>query len=134
MNVESSTHRCSSNERAEAFLAARELLLRLQEDYSAAYQKFRWADPSPFNWALDHFDVLARNSSSVALQIVDSDGRERACTFEDQRRASNQAAQFWVSKSTCSGDQLIVASPNCELLALDFPECRESRPRKFARS
>src|SRR5690242_18979289 len=43
---------------AEPFIAARDLLLRLRDDYDAAVQEVRWPVMDRFNWALDYFDHL----------------------------------------------------------------------------
>jgi acetyl-CoA synthetase len=43
----------------KAFLEARDLLLRLREDYDAACREFRWPVLDRFNWALDDFVAMA---------------------------------------------------------------------------
>nr|MBA3249610.1 hypothetical protein [Geodermatophilaceae bacterium] len=40
------------------FLAARDFLLSVREDYDRAVAEFRWPELTEFNWALDHFDAL----------------------------------------------------------------------------
>src|SRR5689334_8424 len=57
----------------EAFLQARDLLLRHREDYTAAVQSFRWPQPTEFNWALDWFDAhlaTGERGARTALKIV----------------------------------------------------------------
>ena len=50
------------NQSQNSFHAARDLLLRLHGDPEAAYTQFRWPRPQHFNWALDHFDVMANGN------------------------------------------------------------------------
>ncbi|MBV9758571.1 MAG: AMP-binding protein [Alphaproteobacteria bacterium] len=62
---------------AEAFKAARDLLLANRTDYDAAVAAFRWPQLDRFNWALDWFDAeLARGESAnrPALKIVGDPG------------------------------------------------------------
>lgn len=51
----------------ERFRAARDTLLRHRCDYDAAVREFRWPELQAFNWALDHFDSLARGNDAPAL-------------------------------------------------------------------
>ena len=55
------------------FLAARDLLLALREDYDEAVARFRWPQVDRFNWAIDWFDgVLASGAlaDATALEII----------------------------------------------------------------
>ena len=52
------------------FRAARDLLIRHRTDYAAAMAEFCWPELPEFNWALDHFDDLARGNTRRALWIV----------------------------------------------------------------
>ena len=61
---------------AEAFVQARDFLLRHREDYDLAYREFRWPQLTEFNWALDYFDDHAQANHMPALWIVEEDGRE----------------------------------------------------------
>ncbi|MBV8262081.1 MAG: AMP-dependent synthetase, partial [Paraburkholderia sp.] len=56
---------------AQAFIDARDLLLRHRTDYARAYAEFAWPKLDTFNWALDYFDVMARGNDNPALWIVD---------------------------------------------------------------
>ena len=55
----------------DEFLTARDFLLRHREDRAAALRGFRWPHVEHFNWALDHFDAMARGNDRPALWIVD---------------------------------------------------------------
>ena len=54
----------------DAFIAARDFLLAHRTDYESAVRAFRWPALDTFNWALDHFDVMAERNDAPALWIV----------------------------------------------------------------
>ncbi|WP_282082457.1 isobutyrate:CoA ligase IbuL [Streptomyces tendae] len=76
----------------ELFRSARDFLLEHREDYTAAYEGFRWPRPDAFNWALDWFDVIADGNGRTALHIVEEDGREVRVSFAEMSARSNRAA------------------------------------------
>lgn len=96
----------------EAFLAAREFLFTLREDYETAYRDFRWPQLNKFNWALDYFDTFARGNIKPALWIVDENGPEVKLSFAEMSRRSNQVANFLRQQGVRRGDRLIVQLPN----------------------
>ncbi|TDU31915.1 acetyl-CoA synthetase [Panacagrimonas perspica] len=95
-----------------AYRAARDLLIRHREDYTAAMTDFRWPEMPEFNWALDHFDDLARGNKRAALRIVDESGTEVSRSFEELRVASDRAANFLRRLGVGRGDRLLVMLPN----------------------
>ena len=70
------------------YRAARDFLLAHRSDHDAAQAGFRWPQLAHFNWALDHFDDLARDNHSPALWIVADDGSGLAGDFEVPRQGS----------------------------------------------
>ena len=48
---------------SDEFIQARDFLIANRENYSVAYNEFRWPALEEFNWALDYFDVYARDRS-----------------------------------------------------------------------
>jgi len=76
----------------ELFRTARDFLLEHREDYTAAYEGFRWPRPEHFNWALDWFDVVAEGNGRTALHIVEEDGREVRVSFAEMSARSNRVA------------------------------------------
>jgi acetyl-CoA synthetase len=58
----------------ERFRRARDYLLGVRNDYIRAYREFSWPVFTEFNWALDWFDVIARDNPRPALWIVEEDG------------------------------------------------------------
>jgi acetyl-CoA synthetase len=96
----------------EAFLAARDLLLRHRAEYTAARDGFRWPALGRFNWARDHFDALGDHGDGPALRLVRPDGTETARTFAELRRRSNQVASGLLERGARRGDRLLVMLPN----------------------
>jgi acetyl-CoA synthetase len=77
---------------AAPFIAARDWLLAHRLDQPAAAAGFRWPALTRFNWALDHFDAMARGNAAPALWIVDEGGAEQRFSFEQLSRRSNALA------------------------------------------
>jgi len=59
---------------AADFLRARDFLLAHRTDCAAVRRDFRWPQLSQFNWALDHFDIMAAGNDHPALWIVEESG------------------------------------------------------------
>ena len=78
--------------RAAPFIAARELLFKHREDYARAYREFQWPKLDRFNWALDYFDVMARDNAHPALWLVDEDAGEIKLSFAELSERSNRIA------------------------------------------
>ena len=104
------------------FLAARDLLLKHREDYDTAYRTFEWPKLDRFNWALDHFDVMARGNDRTALWIVETDGAEHRVSFAQMAERSNRAANFLRGLGVRRGDRvLLMAEPGAGLLVVHPP-------------
>ena len=73
-----------------AFTQARDFLLTHRTDYATAYRDFRWPQLTEFNWALDHFDAMARGNQATALHIVGDDGSEVRRSFAQLSQRSGQ--------------------------------------------
>ena len=98
---------------AQAFLDARELLLRHRTDYERAYQEFTWPKPDTFNWALDYFDVMAEGNDNPALWIVDDPaGDGTKLTFAQMAERSSRMANFLREQGVARGDRLLLMLPN----------------------
>lgn len=100
------------NKATTTFRAARDLLLRHRSDYTSAMREFAWPQLPSFNWALDHFDDLARGNGSTALWIVDDAGNELKRSFEELRIASDRIANWLRALGVRRGDRLLVMLPN----------------------
>ena len=98
---------------AQAFVAARDFLLRARSDQAGAHAQFSWPRPETFNWALDYFDPMARGNASVALDIVEEDGREARYSFDDMHQRSQRMASFLRAQGVRRGDRMMLMLPNC---------------------
>ena len=95
-----------------AFTRARDFLLAHRTDYDTAYRDFRWPQLTEFNWALDHFDALARGNDSTALHIVEEDGRETRRSFAELSARSDQVANWLRAQGVERGDRVLLMLGN----------------------
>jgi acetyl-CoA synthetase len=105
--------RAALNDSAEKFLQARDLLLRRRDDYAAAYREFCWPELDYFNWAVDFFDVQAKNNSRLAIWVVEQSGEETKLTFAEMAVRSNRVANFLRAHGVKRGDRILIMLPNC---------------------
>ncbi|ABS27366.1 AMP-binding protein [Anaeromyxobacter sp. Fw109-5] len=94
------------------FLEARDFLLAHRTDYAQAYLDFRWPRLERFNWALDHFDLLARGNERPALWLVDGGGDELKLSFAELSRRSAQVANFLRENGVRRGDAVLMMLGN----------------------
>ncbi|ASW53110.1 AMP-binding protein [Plantactinospora sp. KBS50] len=100
------------NSGTDAFRAARDFLLTHREDYATAYEKFQWPRLDEFNWALDWFDVVARDNDRTALWIVEADGSERRLSYRELSHRSDQVATWLRAQGVRAGDRLLLMLGN----------------------
>jgi acetyl-CoA synthetase len=101
-----------TNHSASAFVDARDLLLRLRNDYQRAYDEFQWPTLSHFNWALDYFDPMARGNQTLALWVVDESGEEQKLTYEQMSLRSNQVANYLRRLGVQRGERILLMLGN----------------------
>src|SRR4029078_5277967 len=77
-----------------------------------AYALCGWPRRERFNCALDHFDGMAAANDQPALRIVRDDGSDRAYSFAELSRRSNQGASALKSLAARRGDRLLLMLPN----------------------
>ncbi|AHG92279.1 AMP-dependent synthetase and ligase (plasmid) [Gemmatirosa kalamazoonensis] len=97
---------------AHEFLAARDFLLAHRERYDEAYATFRWPRLARFNWALDHFDAMARGNGRTALWIVRDDGDDVRLSFAELSARSDRVANALRALGARRGDRLLLMLPN----------------------
>ena len=97
---------------AAAFLAARDFLLRHRDDADTARRDFRWPQLDHFNWALDHFDAIARGNDAPALWIVNENGAETVRSFREMSERSSQVANQLRSLGVRRGDRILLMLGN----------------------
>jgi acetyl-CoA synthetase len=95
-----------------AFLQARDFLLAQRTDYTAAYTGFQWPQLEHFNWALDYFDLYAKDNQNPALWVVNANGEEVRLSFAEMSSRSNQVANFLRSLGIGRGDRILLMLPN----------------------
>ncbi|MEW2296420.1 AMP-binding protein [Streptomyces sp. NPDC006743] len=99
-----------------AFRRGRDLLLDLRADHDAARRAFRWPRPTHFNWALEWFDVIARDNARTALELVGPDGRDQRISYQDLATRSDQLANWLTATGVRRGDRvLLVLGTQAEL-------------------
>src|SRR5215471_19658782 len=97
---------------AQAFLAARDFLLKHGTDYETAYRDFRWPELDEFNWALDYFDPMAAGNQRTALWIIDESGAETKLTFQEMAERSNRVANYLRAHGLKRGDRVLLMLGN----------------------
>ncbi|HMA30980.1 MAG TPA: AMP-binding protein, partial [Casimicrobiaceae bacterium] len=100
------------NPAAAAFTSARDFLLAHRTDYETAQRDFRWPTLTQFNWALDHFDPMARGNGAPALWIVGEDGSEHKRSFHQMSERSSQVANHLKSLGVGRGDRVLLMLGN----------------------
>ncbi len=95
-----------------AFRAARDFLFMHRDDYPTAYAGFRWPELDTFNWALDWFDVVARDNDRIALWIIEADGTERRWSYAELSGRSDRVAGWLRARGVRAGDRLILMLGN----------------------
>ncbi len=108
---------------AQPFLAARDFLITHRTRYDVAVDRFRWPSMDTFNWALDYFDVLAAGNEQRALIVVEEDGSEHVCTFEEISQRSSRVASLFRSLGMKRGDRLLLMLGNEAALWEIFLAC-----------
>jgi acetyl-CoA synthetase len=103
--------RCMSAS-ADAFRAARDLLLEHREDRDRACAEFRWPKLDEFNWALDWFDAVAARNDGPALRVLAVDGATRTLTYPELAARSNRVANHLRSLGVARADRLILMLGN----------------------
>ena len=101
---------------AEAFLAARDLLLRHRRDIAAAREAFRWPALDRFNWALDYFDRMAAGNDAPALRFVAPGTPETSIGFAALSARSNQVANHLRALGVRRGDRILLLLGNVQPL------------------
>lgn len=103
------------NER-EAFLEARDFLVRHREDQEGACRGFQWPRLTRFNWALDYFDIAAEGNDRPALWIIEEDGAETKVSYREMSRRSSQVANALRDLGVKRGDGVLLMLDNVQPL------------------
>ena len=96
---------------ADAFRAARELLLQHREDAEAARAAFRWPQLEQFNWVNDWFEPFAEGNRKPALTVVREGGNETT-SFAEMSERSKRVARWLRDAGAERGDRVLVMLTN----------------------
>jgi acetyl-CoA synthetase len=96
----------------ERFIQARDFLQQHRLDYDTAYRDYRAPELDEFNWALDFFDVQARDNQTPALWVVEEDGSGRKISYADMAARSSQVANWLREQGVRRGDRVLLMLPN----------------------
>jgi acetyl-CoA synthetase len=96
----------------ERFIQARDFLQQHRSDYDTAYRDYRPPELDTFNWALDYFDVQARDNPIAALWVVEEDGSERKISYAEMAARSSQVANYLRDCGVRRGDRVLLMLPN----------------------
>lgn len=102
----------SNSQASEAFFRARDFLQQYRDDYDTAYREYRKPELTEFNWALDVFDVQAKDNHAPALWVVEEDGSEQKISFADMVARSNRVANYLRRLGVKRGERLLIMLPN----------------------
>ncbi len=94
------------------FIEARDFLLHHRTDYELAYRGYMAPALNEFNWALDFFDIEARDNQTTALWVVDEAGGEQKISYADMAIRSNRAANYLRELGVGRGDRVLLMLPN----------------------
>jgi len=100
----------------QAFLVARDLLLRHRRDIAAAQAAFRWPALDRFNWALDYFDRMATGNDTPALRFVAPGAPDTSISFAALSARSNQVANHLRTLGVRRGDRILLLLGNVQPL------------------
>jgi len=101
-----------SSSPTQAFREARDFLLAQRGHHGAAVAGFRWPTLQHFNWALDWFDVLARDNHATALWVVNEDGSETRLSFAQMAERSNRVAHWLRARGVRRGERMLLMLGN----------------------
>lgn len=99
----------------ELFKEARDFLITHRTDYETAYRDYRRPQLDKFNWALDWFDVLAKNNSQTALWIVrnhNDQWLDQKISYQELSSRSSKVARYFQKLGMKRGDAILIMLPN----------------------
>ncbi len=105
--VQESLRQSHESERRKITVASS--FIETEEDMNGALCKITFHNEDKFNFAFDVVDAVAkREPDKLAMLHIDRDMTERRFTFNDIKRASNQAANYFKSLGIGKGDRVML--------------------------
>ncbi len=97
----------------EAYRASRDQVLALRDRYETAVAEFCWPKLGErFNWAVDWFDVVARDDDRPALVVVAEDGTTTRRSYAEMSRRSDQLAAWMAGRGVGRADPVLLMLGN----------------------
>ncbi|MGE5085992.1 MAG: AMP-binding protein, partial [Bacillota bacterium] len=99
----------------ELFKESRDFLISHRTEYEIAYKNYRRPQLENFNWALDWFDVLAKNNTQTALWIVrNHHGQwlDQKISYQEMSSRSSKVARYLQKLGMKRGDAILIMLPN----------------------
>ena len=96
----------------QRFVEARDFLQAHRTDYALAYRGYKAPALTEFNWALDYFDIAARDNPAIALRVVGEDGSDVALSYAEMASRSNRVANWLRALGVARGDRVLLMLPN----------------------
>ncbi len=105
--VQESLRQVHEGERRRLTMAS--AFIETEEDEKGALRRITFHNEDKFNFAFDVVDAIAkREPDKLAMLHIDRDMTERRFTFNDIKRASNQAANYFKSLGIQKGDRVML--------------------------
>ena len=101
---------------ADAFLAARDVLLAHRTDIDAARAAFQWPKLARFNFALDHFDRMASGNGATALRFIGPGEHDSSVSFAALSERSSRVANHLRLLGVRRGDRVLLLLGNVPAL------------------
>jgi acetyl-CoA synthetase len=99
-----------------AFYAARDFLLAHRRDAGAARAGFQWPVLDHFNFAIDHFDVMAADNEQAALRFIGPGATDHSVSFAALSERSNRVANHLRGLGVARGDRILLLLGNVPAL------------------
>ncbi|MEO7268461.1 MAG: AMP-binding protein [Knoellia sp.] len=101
------------SEATQRYRAARDQILTWRGKHEEAVREFAFPDLGErFNWAIDWFDVIARDNATNALVVVEEDGSSRQITFDAMANRSDRVGGWLADRGVAQGDPVIIMLDN----------------------
>jgi acetyl-CoA synthetase len=101
-----------TNSTNDALKRGRDFLLHHRDDYATASRDFRWPRLERFNFAIDWFDVIARERDREALRVIHEDGSVVSRRYSDLAAQSDRLANYLRSLGVRRGDAVLLMLGN----------------------
>jgi acetyl-CoA synthetase len=96
----------------DRYRSARDQVLDMADHHQVAGTYFWPQLTGVFNWAIDWFDIIARDNDRTALRIVEQDGSEQSLSFAALAERSDRVATWLEQLGVGKGDPVVLMLGN----------------------